>query len=303
MDFGKLPSVDGVRFDVPPIDDRGRAILAHAKAQAAPQWLRVGGPGWARRDWLGKLYPQGTPARDFLRVYARALDAIELNASGYALPDPKTVAAWKDDVPEAFRFCPKLPRAITHEQALVGADLWVEQTIERFTPLGVRLGPMMLQLPPFFGPERLPALAAFLRRWPRGCRLAVELRHPAWFARRALRPVLRDLLEDHGVGTVITDVAGRRDVSHGSLTAPFALVRFVGNDLHPTDAPRVDAWIDTLFAWREAGLREAFFFVHEPDDRYAPEMMAHAVARARGKGAQLSPVSLHAPRAQLDLFG
>lgn len=115
----------------------------------------------------------------------------------------------------------------------------------------------------------------------------------ASFASRLSRlPAACDVFERRRSSVVITDVAGRRDVSHGSLTAPFAFVRFVGDDLHATDFTRLDAWVDRLISWRAQGLEEAYFFVHQTDDLLAPETLVHLVRRAREKGVELPPFEL-----------
>ncbi len=48
-------------------------------------------------------------------------------------------------------------------------------------------------------------------------------------------PALYNNLRNLGMGLIITDTAGRRDVVHMHLPVPRALIRFVGNSLHPTD--------------------------------------------------------------------
>jgi uncharacterized protein YecE (DUF72 family) len=74
------------------------------------------------------------------------------------------------------------------------------------------------------------------------------------------------------MGTVLTDVAGRRDVLHMHLTSSIAMIRFVGNGLHPTDYSRIDSWIPRLRQWHQQGLQEVYFFTHEPDNLLAPEL-------------------------------
>lgn len=321
MDFGRLPSLEGVSFALPPLDERSRPILAEASrklaqaksaqaarseagqgARAAPvEWLRAGAPAWGRKDWLGRLYPRGASDRDFLRLYAGKLGAIELNATYYRVPSEEVLDAWAADVPESFRFCPKLHQGITHRRALADAIPEALRFVERLGRLGRRLGPAFLQLPPWAGADMAPALDALLAALPETFRVAVELRHPSWFSRGALVDSAFRLLERRRAAAVITDVAGRRDVCHASLTAPFVLIRFAGNGLHPTDAPRAEAWLDRLIEWRALGLRSAYFFAHQPDDALAPETLAHFTARARARGLALPAATLEA--AQLGLFG
>ena len=107
----------------------------------------------------------------------------------------------------------------------------------------------------------------------------------------------------HGAIAVITDTAGRRDVCHGTLTAPEALVRFAGNAPHASDERRLDAWAERLVAWKAAGLRTAYFFVHQPDEDHTPRNLAHLLERARAHGADVLPLALGGAAAgQLRLF-
>ena len=81
-----------------------------------------------------------------------------------------------------------------------------------------------------------------------------------------------DLLRKYNICPVITDVAGRRDVLHMTLTNETAMIRFVGNDFHPTDYSRIDDWAARLNEWIHAGVKNIYFFCHEPDNLHAPEL-------------------------------
>ena len=89
--------------------------------------------------------------------------------------------------------------------------------------------------------------------------------------------LLLDLLAEHNAGTVITDVAGRRDVLHLGLSSHCAMIRFVGNSLHPTDYLRIDRWLDLLVQWMSEGLREIYFFSHQPDNILSPEICIYLI--------------------------
>lgn len=78
---------------------------------------------------------------------------------------------------------------------------------------------------------------------------------------------------------VITDVAGRRDVCHLRLTTNTVLVRFVGNNLHPTDYSRIDDWVRRLEYWFSNGLHQVYFFTHEPDNLMAPDLAIYLVEK------------------------
>jgi uncharacterized protein YecE (DUF72 family) len=80
------------------------------------------------------------------------------------------------------------------------------------------------------------------------------------------------MLESYGTGSVITDVAGRRDVLHNRLTLPKAFIRFTGNDLHPTDFTRLNEWLKRIEQWQQMGLQELYFFLHTPEKHLTAEL-------------------------------
>jgi uncharacterized protein YecE (DUF72 family) len=61
------------------------------------------------------------------------------------------------------------------------------------------------------------------------------------------------------------------------LTTPHTMVRFVGNNLHPTDYTRADAWVKRIKNWKEKGLQTLWFFVHQPDENNSPEMCGYII--------------------------
>ena len=140
--------------------------------------LYLGCPIWSFKGWVGNFYPAGTKPADYLHEYARRLTTIEGNTTFYAVPAQKTIAQWVAETPETFRFCPKIPRAISHDGDLADHLPAAQQFIEIMSQLGVRLGPIFLQLPPHYSPSRFADLKTFLAAWPREIRLGVEVRHP-----------------------------------------------------------------------------------------------------------------------------
>ena len=75
----------------------------------------LGCPGWGLKSWVGRLFPSGTRNTDFLARYAEVFNTVEGNTTFYALRRKDTVARWKDESPDEFRFCFKFPKKITHE--------------------------------------------------------------------------------------------------------------------------------------------------------------------------------------------
>jgi uncharacterized protein YecE (DUF72 family) len=296
MDFGKVQHIDNIDLSLPP-DDPVTDRLWTLLRPAADRRMRVhvGGTEWGRASWVGRVYPRETKQRDFLTQYGRQFSTVELNTLFYGLQPPATIQRWSSMTPDGFRFCPKFLETISHKQQLVNAGGDTTQFIEAVRQFGSKLGPSFLQLSESFGPDRAAVLQNYVRTLPRDFLVCVELRHPDWFG-PSVSPAVGQtmaLFQELGVGTVITDVAGRRDVLHMRLTAPVAFVRFVSNGLHPLDYVRADAWTERLATWAARGLQEVYFFVHSPAEQTSPEMMAYVIGRFNEKlGAGLHPPNL-----------
>lgn len=183
----------------------------------------TGTSGWSYPDWKGAFYPDGVGQSKFLEYYATHFPAVELNASFYRLPSDSMVAGWRERAPAGFRFCVKLLRLITHLKRLRDPGDALDAFLNRFKPLGARMGPVLAQLPPSLAFEA-GRVEPFLKAWRRRTRraLAVEARHASWLAEEA-----RELLTEHGVALVRADSGGRWPTA-GAPTADFAYLRYHG---------------------------------------------------------------------------
>jgi uncharacterized protein YecE (DUF72 family) len=153
-----------------------------------PPRFHLGTQGWNYPGWVGPFYPRAARPVDFLSLYSRIFDTVEVDSTFYAVPSAAAIDHWTRRVPETFRFALKFPRAATHDDGLAGdlSILTLETFLERVAPLGPRLGPILIQLPAEFGPRRRSKLDAFLDRLPNTRRWAVEFRDPAWLETSAL---------------------------------------------------------------------------------------------------------------------
>ncbi len=230
--------------------------------------LYIGCAVWAFKEWVGDFYPAGARAGNFLRLYGDRFTTVEGNTTFYSIPDAATVDRWAEQTPDTFRFCPKIPRVYSHSGALMphfDAAIAFLTTMQR---LGPRLGPMFLQLPPSYSPERLDDLTQFLTQWPRQkAPIAVEVRHLDWFEAHPAQH-LNAMLQRLGVGRVLLDTRTMYDGQADGLpdpqltserrkpqvplqpvvTANFTLVRYIS---HPDEArsPAIARYVyDTLAA-------------------------------------------------------
>jgi len=142
--------------------------------------LHVGTSGYNYPEWRGTFYPDRMPRSRMLPYYAERFAVVEINATFYRMPTPKTLAGWADATPSHFVFALKAPQRITHFARLRNVDELVRSFCDTARTLGARLGPVLFQLPPNFSRDT-GRLADVLALLPPGLAAAFEFRHPSWF--------------------------------------------------------------------------------------------------------------------------
>ena len=181
---------------------------------------RIGTIGFSYPDWVGPFYPHRTRPADFLATYAHTFDTVELDTTFHAAPAPERVRHWAGQVPRDFLFCPKVPRAITHDQPLA-AGREFHGFLAAIRQFGATLGPILVQFPPSFTSREFGRLETFLRQLPEDLRFALEFRHNSWENDRTF-----DLLARHRVAWVASDYGVDPFPIHA--TTDFLYVRFIG---------------------------------------------------------------------------
>lgn len=273
MDFGKLSKYDvgRVNFTLKPDNAFNEKVLNKLQS-LTPQFLipKIGCPVWSNRDWLGKIYPQNAKTQDFLKLYAKQFNTIELNVTHYQIPSDATVNHWLDETNVNFTFCTKFPQVISHDKLLQNTEDLTHEFCTQIMKLGHNLGLPFLQLAPYFTPKQFKILEKYLQLLPTNLKIAIEFRHEDWFKNEAIWQETLQMLHENGHATVITDVAGRRDVVHQSLSVPKAFIRWIGND-HSSDYQRIDEWVQRIKTWIENGLQELWLFVHVNENILSPE--------------------------------
>jgi uncharacterized protein YecE (DUF72 family) len=217
--------------------------------------IRIGTQGWNYDAWVGPFYPPGTRAADFLTVYGRAFSTVEVDSTFYAIPPAKTVRGWAERTPPGFKLALKLPQEITHERRLRPADGSLELFFDRARELEEKLGPVLVQLGPDFGPAELPALAKFLPQLPGDVPVAIEFRQRGWITDGVLA-----LLAEHDVALALTDgrwIPRRQMLALAERpTTRFAYIRLMGPDRDIVDYSRIQ--VDRtreLELWAEAVMK------------------------------------------------
>ncbi len=215
--------------------------------------IRIGTQGWNYDAWVGPFYPDGTRPSDFLTVYARAFDTVEVDSTFYATPAESTVKSWTERTPPGFTFALKLPQEITHEHRLRDATGAEEEFYARVRLLGDKLGPLLVQLGPDFDPSELPALVDFTSRAPTDLKIAIEFRHRGWITEGVVA-----LLRERNIGIALVDGKWIARKTMRALakepTSNFAYIRWMGPNRDLIDYSRVqadrsyevDLWVESI---------------------------------------------------------
>jgi uncharacterized protein YecE (DUF72 family) len=195
----------------------------------------VGSSGFSYPTWKPDFYPAETPQREFLRWYAERLPSVELNTTGYRLPEEEQFRRWADETPDGFRFAVKMP----HPNRL-GAFT------ERCRALGEKLGPVRIVVQQARDDE---FLARLLDSLDPALSWALDFRHESWKGADTDRAAVVDALESD---------------------APFRYLRLREP---PYDEEALRGWADRLRPLLARGTEVYAYFKHE-DEPAAPAYAA-----------------------------
>lgn len=275
----------------------------------------LGCPSWSENAWREYLYPADARASDYLALYSQVFNAVEGNTTFYARPSAATVQRWAEIMPEDFRFTAKFPRDISHDGDLREQLPAAESFVGLMSPLGERVTPLWLQLSTSFSPQRLAELAGFIDGLERP--MAVEVRHPEFFAKGDAERRLNRLLRDRGVERICLDpralfscTSTSPAVLHAQSKKPkvpprpaaltqFPQVRFIGHPELEANDPFLVPWIEKVAGWIEEG-RTPYVFLHTSDNRLAAQlaMRFHTQLMARLPGLAPLPMLDREPEAE-----
>jgi uncharacterized protein YecE (DUF72 family) len=162
--------------------------------------IRIGTAGWAIPASLRDRFPGDG---SILERYARYFNSVEINSCFYRSHKPQTYRRWATAVPDVFRFAVKLPKTITHEHRLIGAEGLMGRFVDEIAGLGLKLGPILVQLPPSLSFEASMASDFFgSLRERTATPVCCEPRHRTWFERDA-----DALMKDYDIARVAADPA------------------------------------------------------------------------------------------------
>jgi len=243
-----------------------------------------------------------------LARYAERLPSVEGNTFFYSVPPVGRLRRWAEQTPRSFRFCPKVPKDISHKgqlnaqgQALLGFLAHMREG------LGERLGPLFLQLPPRSGPSAGHGLARLLNDYRRGAAghpLLVELRHDDWYEEPDCSRI-DSLLEALDLGRVMLDTrpvyaAGEDPQALGKnrkpklpayvgAPGPIAMVRYISHPDVERNRAALTLWAEMIHHWLEMG-KEVYFFLHCPQEVFSPRVAWLLQELLEARGAPIPPL-------------
>lgn len=193
--------------------------------------LYAGSSGFSYASWKPDFYPAGTKAGDFLRTYAERLPTVELNTTGYRLPDEVQFRRWADETPDGFRFAVKMP----HPNRLASFT-------ERVRGLGERLGPVRIVIQQARDDQ---FLARLLDSLDPALSWALDFRHDSWAG------------VNTGAAVAVNALEGDQPFRYLRLREP------------PYDEASLADWAGRIRPVVEAGVDVYAYFKHE-DEPTAP---------------------------------
>lgn len=250
--------------------------------------IRFGTAGWTDATLIapGVFYPDDArTAESRLRYYASRFPLVEVDSTYYALPAEKTALLWATRTPRGFVFdvkanalmtghttetsrLPKslrdvLPSELASRRRISASSLPDELRDEvwrtflaALEPLrqAEKLGSVLLQFPPWFGPSRQNADAILDAVHRLGdVRGAVELRNAKWFDGRTAERTLK-LLRTHAIPFVMVD----EPQGHANSVPPLRATTSPALSIIRLHGRRAETW-----AMQNVSVQERFCYLYD----------------------------------------
>jgi uncharacterized protein YecE (DUF72 family) len=261
-------------------------------------FLKIGTCSWKYDSWKGLVYDEAKKYHpdDYLRDYARHFKSVEVDqwfwslfAPGPKLPETKTVKSYAAAVPDDFIFTVKAPNSLTlthfYAKKEAGQGLLAGQPnkhfldvgllnlfLERLSPLGRKLGPIMFQFE-YLNKSKMPTKEAFFERLdsffslaPRDFIYSVEIRNPNY-----LSPAFFDFLKARRLGFVFLEGYYMPPIASvfekfKPETADFSIVRLHGGDRLEIETETGEVW-DKIVSPKPQGIQAAARIVRHNIER------------------------------------
>ena len=163
--------------------------------------LYFGTSGFSYNDWVGTYYPPKMPRQEWLRHYAREFNALELNSTYYAIPQPSILKNIIAKTGEGFLFSIKANQEMTHARQNKNAAFTAFiQMLRPFIDAG-KLGCILAQFPYSFhynqqNQDYIKLFHEMMVNLP----VVIEFRNVQW-----IKPEVFDFLRSNNLGFCCVD--------------------------------------------------------------------------------------------------
>ena len=226
---------------------------------------------------------------------------MEVDSTFYGAPPPDRYVAWRERTPDGFVFTLKMPGEVTHEGRLQDPRPAL-RFCDEARSLGEKLGAILVQLPPDFGPAQRDVTARFLHSIPPDLPVAIEFRDRGWLGEETF-----ELLAETQTALALSmgpwlDESTARSLA-GAVPGSLLYLRWMGSPRHRRDLAalvterdrEVEAWARRI---QELDVERVFAFFNNDYQGHSP-----ASARRLQELLGHEPVPPRALSPQRELFG
>lgn len=206
---------------------------------------KIGTSGWSYSHWKEIFYPPHIIESKWLDFYSDHFDTVEVNATFYRLPNPKTFDNWYQKTPDNFIWAVKGSKFITHTRRLKESKEPLIRLYSAVERLKEKLGVILFQLPPNLSFDR-ELFLPFCENLDHTQHHALEIRHQSWIDTHVF-----EILKEHNIAFCLSDTAGKYPY-HEVITADFLYVRLHGSKkLYASEysEDELQGWAKKIRSW------------------------------------------------------
>lgn len=188
----------------------------------------IGTSGFFYPEWIGPVYPDGTPQSKMLETYAGMFDVVEINATFYRPPSKTQFNKYPERTGGQMKIVVKLHSSFTHQRDALNED--ASKISEAMKPIedSGQFSGYLAQFPQSFHNTRdARAHIEKLREMFPDAPLICEFRHKSWWNRDVL-----EFLRDFNIAMSCVDAPDISNLppSGATYTADPAYVRLHGRN-------------------------------------------------------------------------
>ncbi len=223
--------------------------------------LFLGCSGWNYNDpsdkggWLHVFYPDSKTRK--LNFYSQFYNTVEMDATFYKKfylnMNKSLFIGLTKATPDSFKISVKLPEIITHEKRLnidKGVIKDIVEFLEKISPLksAVKLGALIIQLPPSFAIDEFPKVEKFLEALSGNEKIvdnnyAIEFRNKTWNTEGTF-----ELLRHYNIACMLTDSPIQENLGFLSDESNLTSTNIGVVRLHGRNTSKDHYWYDYLYS-------------------------------------------------------